>query len=82
MGVNRKTGGVHAHQLNTRIAADIEDLGYGASRVVLKADHEAIADVQRHVVAVRLGETVPMNSPVGESQSNGRVEKAVQRVHG
>ena len=34
----------------TRIAA------YGGSRVVLKADQEvAIADVQRHVVAVRSG---------------------------
>ena len=49
--------------------------------MVLKADQEAaIADVQRQVVAVRSGETVPMNSPVDESQSNGRVENAVQRV--
>ena len=51
--------------------------------MVLKADQEvAIADVQRQVVAVRSGETVPMNSSVGESQSNGRVENAVQRVQG
>ena len=42
----------------------------------------AIADVQRQVVPERSGETVPMNSPVGESQSNGRVENAVQRVQG
>ena len=42
----------------------------------------ATADVQRQVVAVRPGETAPMNSPVGESQSNGRVENAVQRVQG
>ena len=41
----------------------------------------AIADVQRQIVAVRSGETVPMNCPVGESQSNGR-EDAVQRVQG
>ena len=49
--------------------------------MVLKADQEAaIADVQGQVVAVRLGDTVPMNdSPVGESQSN-RVQNAVQRV--
>ena len=46
----------------TRIAADIEELGYGGSRVVLKAIQEvAIADVQKQVVAVRQGETVPMN---------------------
>ena len=43
----------------TRIAADIEELGYGGSRVVLKAIQEvAIADVQKQVVAVRQGETV------------------------
>ena len=67
----------------TRIAADIGELDCGSSRVVLKADQEvAITDVQRQVVAVRSGETVPMNSPVGESQSNGRVENAVQRVQG
>ena len=51
--------------------------------MVLKAAKEvAIADVQRQVVSDRSGETVPMNSPVGESQSNGRVENAVQRVQG
>ena len=88
MGVDRKTGGVHAHQVKckgsgdpwiaTRIAPDIEELGYGGSRVVLKADQEvAIADVQRQVVAVRTGETMPMNSPMGESLSNDRVENAV-----
>ena len=50
----------------------------GRSRVVLKADQEvALADVQRQVVAARLGETVPMNCPVGESQRTGRVENAV-----
>ena len=49
--------------------------------MVLKAGQEvAIADAQRQVVAVRSGETGPMNSSVGESQSNGRVENAVQRV--
>ena len=48
--------------------------------MVLKADQETvIADVQRQVVAVRSGETVPMNSRVGESQGN-RVQNAVQRV--
>ena len=47
--------------------------------MVLKADQEmAIADVRRQVIALRLAETVPVNSPVGESQSNGRVENAVQ----
>ena len=91
VGVDRKTGRAHAHQVNckgsgdpciaTRIAADVEELGYGESRVVLKADQEVtIADVQRQVVAMRSGGTVSMNRPLGETQSNGRVENAVQRV--
>ena len=51
--------------------------------MVMKADQEvAIADAQRQAVAVRSGDTVPLNSPVGESQSNGRVENAVQTVQG
>ena len=91
MEVDRKTGRVHAHHVEckgsgdhriaTRIAGNIEELGYGRSRMVLKADQEAaIADVQRQVVAARSGETVPMNSPVDELQSIGSVENAVQRV--
>ena len=65
----------------TRIAADIDELGYGGSSLVLKADQEvAIADVQRQKVAARSGETVPINSPVGESRNNGRAENAVQRT--
>ena len=42
----------------------------------------AIADAHRQVVAVRSAETVPVNRTVGESQSIGRVENAVQRVQG
>ena len=58
-------------------------VGIRGSRVVLKPGQDvAIADVQRQEVAARSGETMPMNSPVGESQSNGRVEIAVQRVQG
>ena len=73
VGVERKTGGVHAHQVKcngsgdpwiaTRIAADIEELGHGRSRVVLRADQEvASADVQKQVVAVRSGETLLMRA--------------------
>ena len=50
--------------------------------MVLKADQEVvIADVRRQV-AVRSGGTVPMNSALRESQSNGRVENVVQSVQG
>ena len=50
-----------------RIASNIQELGYGGPRVVLKADQEvAIADVHRQVVAARSSETVPMNSARGQ----------------
>ena len=92
VGVDRKTGRVHAHQVKCKgsgdhwiasgIAADIEQLGCGGPRVILKANQEAaIADV-RQVASLRLEEIVPVNSPVGESQNNGRVDTAVQRVQG
>ena len=76
MGVDRKTGGVHAHQVKckgsgdpwiaTRVAADIEELGSGGSRVVLKADQEvAIADEQRQVVASKKGADSASEQPRG-----------------
>ena len=47
--------------------------------MVLKAHQEVtIAEEQRQVVAETSGEMVPTNRPVGGSQSNGRVENAVQ----
>ena len=68
----------------TRIAADIEEFGYGGSRVVLNEDQEvAIADVQRPVVAVRSGETLPMNSSVGriaEQRQSGERSSESARV--
>ena len=85
-----QTRGLHAHQLKCKgssdpwiVTANIEELGYGGSRVILKADQEgAIADVQKFVVAFELGETVPWNIPVGESQSNGKIKTAIHRVQG
>ena len=41
-----------------------------------------LAGVQRQVIAARSEETLPMNSLVGESQSNGRVANAVPGVQG
>eukprot|EP00973_Karenia_brevis_P068453 9520545-Karenia_brevis.AAC.1 len=37
-------------------------------------------DLQKAVCAKRGAKTVPVNSPVGDSQSNGRVENAIGRV--
>ena len=81
VGVDRPTGEVHARQVKctgsgdpwiaTRIAADIEELGYGGTREALKGDQEvAIVDVQRQ------------GREWATSQSNGRAENAAQRVQG
>ena len=47
-----------------------------------KSDQEpAIVDVQRVVITQRgKAPTIPLNSPVGDSQSNGRVENAIKKV--
>ena len=63
-----------------KIKDDIEEFGYGGAPVCIKSDQEpAIVDVQRAVIAKR-GNTIPVNSPVGDSQSNGRVENAIKKV--
>ena len=50
--------------------------------VRIKSDQEpAIVDVQGAVIAKRgNAPTTPVNSPVGDSQSNGRVENAIKKV--
>ena len=47
----------------------------------MKTDQEfAIVSLQRAVQAIRPKEVILVNSPVGESESNGRVENAIRRV--
>ena len=64
-----------------KIKDDIEEFGYGGAPVRIKSDQEpAIVDVQRAVIAMRGNAlTIPVNSPVGDSQSNGRVENAIKK---
>ena len=65
-----------------KIKDDIEEFGYGGAPVHIKSDQDpAIVDVQRAVIAKRGNAfTIPVNSPVGDSQSNGRVENAIKKV--
>ena len=87
------TGGFRAHLvlgkketenpwIARKIKDDIEEFGYGGAPVRIKSDQEpAIVDVQRAVIAKRgNAPTIPVSSPVGESQSNGRVEIAIKKV--
>ena len=76
------TGGIRAHLVSEegngdpwtagKIKDDIEEFGYGGACVRIKSDQEpAIVDVQRAVIAQRgNAPTTPVNSPVGDSQSN------------
>ena len=51
----------------------------GHKKVILKSDQEpAIMDLINGVIEARAESTIPENSPVGESQSNGLVERAVR----
>ena len=89
---DRRTGGVRAHLVCAKgasdawvagkIKSDMEDFGYGGVPIRLKTDQEpAIVDLQRAIISKREGAvTLPVNSPVGDSQSNGRVENAIKRV--
>ena len=86
------TGGIRARLVSAKgngdtwmagmIKDDIEEFGYSGAPVRIKSDQEpAIVDVQRAVIAKRgNAPTIPVKSPVGDSQSNGRVENAIKKV--
>ena len=89
---DRRSGGVKAHLvehkglldtwISGRVAEDLAEFGYRGVGVCIKSDQEpAILEVQRKVAEIRCGaKTVPVNSPAGDSKSNGRVENAIRRV--
>ena len=69
-----------AHWVPKRILQDLENIGLGQARILLKSDQEpAIVCVQKAVQELK-PDMVPINSPVGESACNGRVENAVRRI--
>ena len=84
------TGGIRAHLVLAKgngdpwiagkIKDDIEEFGYALVRIT--SDQEpATVDVQRAVIAKRgNAPSMPVNSPVGDSQSDGRVENAIKKV--
>ena len=69
------------------INAVLQDIGFlDHKKIILKTDREpAMTALQERIWRLRIypGEqTILENSPVGESQANGVVEKAVQEVEG
>ena len=66
--------------LPKRIPQDLDMCGYKDITIQFKSDQEpAIVNLQIATQEVRQG-VIPTNSPVGESDSNGRVEGAIRRV--
>ena len=77
--------GVSSGWIVKRIMEDINSLGYGDIGIIVKSDQEpAITEIQEAVKKERStrAPTVLINSPVGESQSNGVVERRIQKVQG
>ena len=67
-----------------QIADDIATVGLSQERIIVKSDQEvSITDVQNALVKVRAGfGTAVENSRVGDSNSNGRIERAIQDIKG
>ena len=70
---------VYSQYLTKAAVADLVALGH--NRLILKTDQEpAMVALQECVKAASNSEIILRNSPVGESQSNGVVEKAIRDI--
>ena len=57
----------------------IDESGYIGEKITFKSDREPSIVALKHAVsAARIGETVPIESPVRASKSNGMMENAVK----
>ena len=69
----------YSDKIVERVVTFLDSLGY--PRISLKSDREnAMRALQRRVQLLRSGETVLNNSPSGDSQSNGMIERAIQDI--
>ena len=56
----------------------LDQSGYEWEKITMKSDQEpSILALKRAVAAARSGETVPIESPVRSSKSNGKMEGAI-----
>ena len=61
------------------VAGILDQSGYRGQKITFKTDQEpSIIALKRAIAAERVGETVPIESPVRASKSNGRMENAVK----
>ena len=67
--------------IEKRVARDIDNIGHKDIKIIVKSDQErAVVALQHAIRKERIGKIVCVNSPVGESESNGRVENAIRQV--
>ena len=64
-----------------RIIQDLDNSGIQSIKLQVKTDQEpAMINIQTAMQELRPDKIIPTNSPVGESECNGRVENAIRRV--
>ena len=64
-----------------RLVEDMEDYGYGNTKVIVKSDQEpAMKYVISGIARQRQAETIPEHSPVGDSKSNGMAENCCKQA--
>ena len=64
-----------------RILQDLDNAGFQDMRIMTKTDQEpAVIELQTAMKETRPNMIIPINSPAGESESNGRAENSIRRV--
>ena len=67
--------------IQKRLAQDIDNAGHKEVKIMIKSDQEvSMVALQHEVQRLREAKTIPVNSPVGESECDGRVEHIIGRV--
>ncbi len=77
-------GATSLEWLAAKVVEDIETVGLSKERIITKTDQEpAIVQLQREVARLRTeAGTALENSKVGDSDSNGKIERAIREVKG
>ena len=71
-----------AEWVPSRMTRDLDNMGYKATKVSIKSDQEpAMVALQEAIRKERQAHTISTNSPVGESECNGRAENAIRIVN-
>ena len=73
--------GSEDHYIWNRLIMDMDEIGYRGEKLIIKSDQERpITAVVNLICEHRNGQTVPMESPQGDSASNSEVEGWIRRA--